>query len=372
VSARRLLDTRDGTGGVPAVPVVPGGQLDVRIGGADLGSGGLMPTTGISAALLTVTATNALAAGFVTAWATGAERPTASILNLAGTGDTAASLVMVPIGPDGRLSLYTQQGADLLVDVTGYVSVMAGAHVHLLAPTRLLDTRESSGTVAGGGTVIIDGSPPVPPGTLLANLFGNLTATNTAGDGFVSVGDFLPEPVDPPTVSNLNVSAGQTRANGLVFMPGQRLFTHASADLVVDATGYSSPDGPGELVAIAPTRVLDTREAGAQHARVHAGETITVHVIDPAAYDAPVTGVVITLTAVDSGGPGFLTAWATGDRPLVSNLNVDAARQTRPNAAFVPVDARGDIQLYSHGAADVVIDVTGILVDHPVTAAALP
>ena len=76
------------------------------------GRGGV-PGTGVSAVALNVTGTNAMGAGFVTAWPDGQGRPDASILNLAGVGDVAPNLVIVPLGANGMIDLFSERGADL-------------------------------------------------------------------------------------------------------------------------------------------------------------------------------------------------------------------------------------------------------------------
>ncbi len=57
-----------------------------------------------------------------------------------------------------------------------------------------------------------------------------------------------------------------------------------------------------------------------------------------------------------------LTAWAAGaPRPTTSNVNVPAG-VTRANAALVPLDGEGRIDLrLSSGDAHVVVDIVGYL-----------
>ena len=110
--------------------------------------------SGVSAVVLNVTATEAEAAGFVTVWPTGQERPNASNLNLERVGQTIPNLVVVPVGAGGRVSLYAQSAVHLLADVAGWFSdasagsAVAGLFVPV-APARVLDTRDGTGTVAG-------------------------------------------------------------------------------------------------------------------------------------------------------------------------------------------------------------------------------
>jgi hypothetical protein len=53
-------------------------------------------------------------------WPSGQSRPLASNLNWS-PGATVANLVVVPVGPDGRVAVYNNSGeVDVIVDVVGY------------------------------------------------------------------------------------------------------------------------------------------------------------------------------------------------------------------------------------------------------------
>ena len=71
--------------------------------------------------VLNVTGTDATAAGFVTVWPCGEERPLASSLNLT-PGVTSPNAVITRLGAGGKVCLYTQNGAHLLADLTGYAT----------------------------------------------------------------------------------------------------------------------------------------------------------------------------------------------------------------------------------------------------------
>ena len=69
--------------------------------------------------MLNVTGTAATADGHVTVYPCGSPRPQASNLNLV-AGQTAPNLVVVGVGTDGKVCLYTHGGTDLIADITGY------------------------------------------------------------------------------------------------------------------------------------------------------------------------------------------------------------------------------------------------------------
>lgn len=371
----RLLDTRrpGSTGKVP-----PDGRVDVRV----LGRDDSLLTTGVSAVVLNITGTEADAAGFVTAWPAGTPRPVASVLNLAGQGDTAADLATVPVGRDGMVSLYAQSGTHLVVDLLGYYEPTGGfafsGHLVPLAPQpiRVLDTRDATGPIGPDEVIFVPvaGIPGMPdPVDAPLAIIGNLTATDVESDGYVTTAEIV-------THSNLNVSRGQTRANQVFATLGSSsrpatmlpLLSQARTQLVFDIQGFVARSGSlSELVAVSPTRVLDTRLPDAAHPRLRDGETITVQVVDRARYEPAlvVEGVVATVTVVETSGPGFVTVWPRDTRPTVSNINIDAPGQVRPNQVVVPVDEQGRIRIYSQRAADIVVDVAGVIVDREEPAA---
>jgi hypothetical protein len=71
--------------------------------------------------------------------------------------------------------------------------------------------------------------------------------------------------------------------------------------------------------------------------------------------------VLVNLTAVDTdGGPGYLTAWGGGDRPVVSNLNWINPRSIVANLALVPV-VDGHINLFAVTGTHVIVDLQGFI-----------
>ncbi|MFE3857250.1 protease pro-enzyme activation domain-containing protein [Streptomyces griseorubiginosus] len=110
VTPLRLLDTRQTTA------LGSGKTLAVQISGRDA-----IPSTGVKAVVLTVTVTGTTGSGYLTAWADGGSRPTASNLNWA-QGRTIANQVIVPVGSDGKVDFYTNSTTNVLADVAGYIS----------------------------------------------------------------------------------------------------------------------------------------------------------------------------------------------------------------------------------------------------------
>jgi hypothetical protein len=247
----RVLDTRAGLGAAKA-PVKAAGALTMNVAGH-----GGVPSTGARAVVFSLTATRTHATGYLSAYPAGSARPTASNVNFT-AGATVPNLVTVALG-GGKVTLYngSNQPTDLIADIAGYylagTATKAGAFIPV-TPARYLDSRSHLGQIYGpvgahwdapvqvlyrGGT----GSTHVGgvPATNVSAVITNITATAQTRSGFVTV---YPASPTRPTVSNLNFSAGVTRAN-LAVVPvglcGQLSIYHGStgnSHLIADVAGY--------------------------------------------------------------------------------------------------------------------------------------
>jgi hypothetical protein len=240
----RVLDTRVGAGAAKA-PLGPGGQIDVQIEGA-----GPVPATGVAAVVMNLTGTNTTAAGYLTAWPTGAARQTTSNLNFVG-GQSVPNLAVIPVGAGGQVSIYNFAGnTDVIGDVVGYytdpgVSVPGGSLFHPMAPERFLDTRPEfdHATLADGQTVStqIAGRAGIPADAV--GVVANVTATNTTVPGFLTV---FPDALPQPLTSSLNFVGGEPGVPNLVMSklgaPGNiSIFDYSpggTTDAIVDVVGY--------------------------------------------------------------------------------------------------------------------------------------
>ena len=119
----RLLETRAGLTTVDG-QFLGGGAVghDSSLAVQIAGRGGV-PATGAGAVALNITVTNPTAAGFLTAFGTGQERPTASNLNFV-PGATVANLALVSVGESGRITIYNSAGtSDVIIDVLGWFPI---------------------------------------------------------------------------------------------------------------------------------------------------------------------------------------------------------------------------------------------------------
>jgi hypothetical protein len=222
-----------------------------------------------------------------------------------------------------------------------------------LVPIRFADTRTAFNmtrfspgtqnwmTVAGRGGVPADANA----------VAATVTVTNPASAGHVSV---YPCGTGAPSTSTVNFQAGQTVANSVVVGLGTsgRLCFRASTatDVVLDITGFRGPSGRLGYAPVAPARLVDTRTTGG---RLGAGGEVPVTVPGAGAQAA-----TVNITAVNAGGPGFLTAYPCGSaRPETSTLNVQRG-QTVANGTTVGLGG-GRLCVYSSVATDVVVDLAG-------------
>ncbi|MFI8966486.1 hypothetical protein ACIGO8_30745 [Streptomyces sp. NPDC053493] len=238
IDPTRFLDTRYGTG-APKARVGAGGSVKLKVAGVKG-----IPSTGVTAVVMNVTAVAPASYGFVTVYPDGQSVPTASNINYS-AGETLPNLVVVPV-VNGSVVLRNSAGSvDLLADVTGYFSA-TGASFTAAEPVRLLDTRSGLGARAGvvgpGGVVSmrVSGVAGVPAEGVTAVVLNVTVAAPTAGS-FLTV---HPHGRPRPAVSNLNYTAGRTISN-LVVVPvvdGRITFTNHSGNVqvIADLNGWFS------------------------------------------------------------------------------------------------------------------------------------
>ena len=227
VSPMRVLDTRT-AGAVPA-----GAVVRVSVSGA-------IPSSA-SAVALNVTVAQATNAGYWTVWPSGQARPVASNVNVE-AGDTVANTVIVPVGADGSVSVYSLGGGQLLVDVVGWFTGTAdaagadGLLKTFAEPVRVVDTRVGLGS---NRLVAHDLAVPV---TAASGVVGNLTWVAPAEPGYLTV---WPSGTARPTVSTANPDPSLADAWSNAMISGQgsagvQVWSLRPTDLVVDLAGVFS------------------------------------------------------------------------------------------------------------------------------------
>jgi hypothetical protein len=400
----RLLDTRSGTG-IANGPIQPGdgrnsdpnptnrtasiANHELKV--TDVGG---VPTVGVSAVLLNVTAIDPTEDGFLTAYpklprgvANPADPirifddqssflpnyPNSSNLNFV-AGDIVPNLVLARVGAGGKIRLknYTGQ-TNVVADVVGWFDTGAGGGDGFtgITPTRVLDTRDGTGGIGGrfhsGESRDLDVAPAaqgaVPRDATAVVL--NVTAVNPSSDGYVTV---WPAGIKPPLTSSLNTQPGQTRPNLVVAKVGAggavSLLAYGDAggsvDLVADVVGYFRQGG-GQVVATDPQRLFDSRSGlNTPRGAFGPGEARAIQVVGQAGVPNGATAVVLNVTVTEPTYTGYITVYPAGAaRPLASTLNYTFG-QNIPNLVMVKLGPGGQVALYnSAGTAHLLADVVG-------------
>ena len=137
----------------------------------------------------------------------------------------------------------------------------------------------------------------------------------------------------------------------------------------VTSVAAASPAGASSFVAVAPTRLADTRPGSAVGAYTQMSERmIRVQVAGRAGVPIGAAAAVLNITAVDTQGAGWVTAFPAGEPvPTASSLNVDVAGRVISNLATVRLGADGSVDIAASASMHLVVDVVGAYV--PRTAA---
>jgi len=253
VVPQRVLDTRDGTGGVPAGALGPGGTVSVRMNG----QAGL-PLAGVAAVVLNVTVTGPTQPSYLTVYPTGTPRPNASNLNFV-AGQTVPNRVIVKVGNNGTpgwVSFFNAAGStQVIADIGGWFSdntnpAASGSRFVGVTPARILDTRDGTGgfhaPIGAGGTIAatvagVGGVPAMTATVAPRAVVLNVTVTDTTAASFLTVWpDGAPA---RPNASDLNWVAGLTVPNLVVVKVGSSgkidLYNPAgSTNVIIDVVGW--------------------------------------------------------------------------------------------------------------------------------------
>ena len=377
-AAQRLLDTRQ----FGQLPFGAAETRTVAITGA-----APLPVAGTAvAAVLNLTVVGDAAPGFWTAWPSGTGRPDASILNvdeaasLQGPALALPNLVTIPVGADGSISIYSDTGGQLIVDLLGYYtptpSATAGRFQPLPTPLRRLDTRPGKTGLAPGEQRTINIPDAVGAGAVALNI------TTVAWQG--GYWQVFQHGAPVPATSNLNsVKAGHVAANQVIVPVDAAgnvdVYTTAGGDVIVDVIGtYTSsaaPDGTdGLFVPLAtPTRFLDTRTAvnplGAGKRLLPTWAVEVPALTNPAINRADIAALDMNVTINETLNAGYFsvtTAGSSAPGPTrgTSTLNATHPAQTLANHAIVPVSARG-FEVFSETGGQVIADVSGYYLGAP-------
>jgi glucose/arabinose dehydrogenase len=285
------------------------------------------------------------------------------------------------------MAFVTQNGVPTLMYVTNSSSQIhkiiftgsssAPSDLVSLTPARLADTRTGATTVdglfAGGGVrpggstlaLTVTGRGGVAVDAAAVSL--NVTATNSAGAGFVTV---FPCGATQPTASSLNYTAGSIVPNAVISKVGASgkvcLFVNVATDLVVDLGGYFPQ--LTRLVSTNPARVLDTRagfttfDGLQQGGGLRGAASVTeVQIVGRLGIPSNAAAVVLNVTVTEPTEAGYVTVYPCGGNPpLASNVNV-VQGSTVAVMVVAKIGTGGKVCIFTQSPAQLVADVDGYL-----------
>lgn len=237
--------------------------------------------------------------------------------------------------------------------LVGPMAVAPGAKMTPLAPHRLIDTRDGTGTtmlpLIGGCTLVVN--PGLDPSVTAVAV--NLTSVNTASNGYLTA---YPCGVSRPLVSAVQTVAGRVIAGMAIVPLGTDgtfcIFANTTTDVVIDLFGSYAPGSGSNYEPVLPARVFDSgavRPAGVM--RVHLAGTPRVPVT--------ATGVVLTVHSIGATRDGFATIYpCTAAVPLVSSVNATKGLAIT-NQVQVQLSSSGDVCVYINVPMRIYLDVGG-------------
>lgn len=215
--------------------------------------------------------------------------------------------------------------------------------------------------IAGVGSVPADG---------VAAVTVNLTSIRPGTDTFLTA---FPSGRSRPGSSTLNPRAGAVvpnttivgvGADGAFSVYNDRSDVHLTADVMgyFRTTAASASNESGRMLALSPSRILDTREGiGAARGAAAGGVAIKLLVSGRGGVpDSGVDAVVLNLLSIRPTEDGWVTAWPTDSaEPATANLSYRVGRVI-PNLTVCKIGPDGTIQVRpSHGSVHLVADVVG-------------
>jgi hypothetical protein len=276
VAPTRVADSRCGASSQPSfcagenLPTVNNGLTSLGAGKTEnitVTGIGNIPTSGVSAVVVNLTAIDPSAPGYFTVFPSGTGGAVVSMVNFI-AGQTVANRVIVKVGTGGQITIYNNSGnVNFTIDVSGYYtdgssSTQTGSLFNPVAPARIVDTRCSQspqlsyclqenlpatnstlGAVSTGKpiTVQVAGIDDIPSNATA--FVGNITATGGTGGGYLTVyaGSTA------PATSDVNFTTGAAAANmviGQLSSSGTATIAtglNGSVNVLIDVSGWFTP-----------------------------------------------------------------------------------------------------------------------------------
>lgn len=359
-TSAQVLNTLNGLG-APAGTLPAGRTTAFQVSGV-----GGIPTSGVTAVLVDVTAVATGATTYLTLLPDGVASPQGmSTLNVA-ANQTISNTAVVSMPANGRITVYSPVGgAHVLVDVQGYYTTAGsvGRGFVPVNPTRVVDTRSALG--GPGGVVPARGSRTftltggaIPAGASTA--FVDLIVTGATAQGWV--GTYPPGGANNSSVMDYVRGTTSHAVAVRLGSDGRATFTNNSGSavhFVMTATGYFTADaGSGAGLRTMPAaRKLDTRSVGT-------GVPVPPNSVVDVALGVPAgVAAAVNLIAVGYTADGHLQAWPLDGQQTATSLTNFGSPNTAPRAghAVVKVGTDGKIRIRnaSSAATHIIVEVQG-------------
>ncbi|MBV8630101.1 MAG: VCBS repeat-containing protein, partial [Silvibacterium sp.] len=366
VTPCRIADTRNATGpfGGPELATNSTRSFNIPQSACNI------PSTA-AAYSLNVTVVPGKTLNYLTLWPTGEAQPNVSTLN-SFDGRVKANAAIVPAGTSGAVSVYVTDATHVILDIDGYFVPSSSNNssalaFYPLAPCRIADTRNPSGSL-GGPSIAGNTSRAFPvqssncniPSTAKAYSL-NVTAIPHKTLNYLTT---WPTGQAQPYVSTLNAPTGTVVANAAIVPAGTTgqvsIFVSDTSDVILDINGYFAPPETGglSLYAVTPCRLIDTRPTA-----FNATKTVNVEG-SACAPPSSAEAYVLNATVVPPGELIYLTLWPAGPtQPYVSTLNaLDGAITS--NMAIVPT-TNGSIDAFSSNPTNLILDISSYFAPPP-------
>jgi hypothetical protein len=354
VTPVRVFTTLSGAG---ACRLQPKGWVDVKVTGI-----GGVPSTGVGAVALNVTAVRPTAATYLSVYPTGTAFPSTSSVN-ALAGGVAAGMVIVPVGSNGRVSIRSSHSpVDVNVDVLGYFTTAStGSNYSVSAQQKIMDSRDTSAMAAKERRkILVAGQFGVP-----ANATGvlvNVTAASTGTAGNVGVSTAYGTVIGTSTVY---YAAGDSSTNRalVALAPDGTIEVYASSQshARIDLVGWFGTGGQDlRYNPLLPGRVLDTRNGTGGVAPLAGGAPASLTVEGQRGIPVEAHAVVGTLTVIRPTVATKTTIWPTGSgQPATADFALPGGT-VREGLVSPVLSQEGKVALtVASGSADATLDVLG-------------
>lgn len=223
--------------------------------------------------------------------------------------------------------------------------------------TFALTVSNVAGNATSGTVTVVE---TVPNGMTLVSLAGS-GWTCPAGGNSCTRGDALSQGSSyAPITATVNISAiapAQVINHAMVSGGGSPSFTSSDSMTI--------HGNPLQLVALAPCRVIDTRNPNGPHGGPYlaGGVARTIQIASTCGVPANAAAYSLNIT-VSPRKPtlGYLTVWPAGQpQPVVSTLNsLDGS--VLANGAVVPAGSAGSINAFATDDTELIIDINGYFV----------